>query len=89
MQIGELSVGKLYSTAMGEFLVTAFPELDEDRTRVLALCIAFEEDRLQREAITLKDATFGELFYDAYFLKRVQPRELDYRKANQNVHGEL
>lgn len=87
--LDELPAGKLYSTAMGEFLAASFPELDEDRTRVLALCVAFEEERLQRETITLKDATFGKLFCDAYFLNRVRPRELDYRKANQNVPGEL
>jgi AbiV family abortive infection protein len=87
--LGELPESKPFSTAMGEFLAASFPELDEDRARILALCVAFEEDRLQSEAITLKDATFGKLFCDAYFLHRIRPRELARRKANQVAAGDV
>lgn len=81
--LGDLSQGRSFSSAMGDFLTASFPVLDEDRSRVIALCAAFEEDRLNLEQVTVKDATFGKLFCDAYFLHRVRPRELERQRAER------
>lgn len=85
--IGWLPEGKAFSSAMDEFLKESFPDLDEDRSRVLALCVAFEEDRLQQEQVTIKDATFGKLFCDAFFLHRVRPYELERRSSKDRRGG--
>lgn len=83
--LGELPEGKTFSDAMGDFLSVSFPDLDEDRVRIIALCVAFEEERLQQEQVVLKDATFGKLFCDAYFLHRVRPHELEKRRSSEKT----
>jgi AbiV family abortive infection protein len=83
--LGAISTENSFSQEMGAYLAEAFPELDEDRDRVLALCRAFEQEALVREQVTLKDATFSKLFCDAYFLHRVRPNELARRQAEQSA----
>ncbi len=83
--LGELPEERVFSSAMDDFLSDFFPNLDEDKSRIMSLCVAFENDRLQQEQVTLKDATFGKLFCDAYFLHRVRPRELERQRSSQKL----
>jgi hypothetical protein len=83
--IGELPAGEVFSDVMTAFLANFLPEEEEDRVRMLELCRAFEQDRLAREQVTLKDAVFAKLFCDAYFMQRVRPYELERLKARQNT----
>lgn len=79
-----LPEGMLFSDALDAFLTEQFPEIDDDKLRVLTLCRAFEQDRLSQETVNLKDATFGKLFCDAYFLNRIRPYEFERKRQGKD-----
>jgi len=47
------------------------PEMDE-RANFADLCERFETKNIEGAAVTLKEATFMKLFFDAYFLRKAK-----------------
>jgi AbiV family abortive infection protein len=84
---GHWKEGSSFAAAFGSYLSEAFPDMDEDRERMLSLCSAFESGTLKAEVVTLKEASFSKLFCDAYFLHKVRPQELARRQAESGANS--
>jgi AbiV family abortive infection protein len=81
--VDHLTKSGSFSEAFGTYLAEAFPNMDEDRDRMLILGRAFEAGTLSDETVTLKEASFSKLFCDAYFLHKVRPHELATRQSSE------
>ena len=75
-EVGDWKKGTPFEPVLADFLDKSFPEMDEDRDKIIAIYRAFEAKSPESVTVTLKEASFAKWFCDAYFLHKLRPAAL-------------